>query len=243
MEGLFEEHIDIGRERFKETKEKGRFWKKYGKPAAIVGIPVIGIATYFALAAGKGKETKITGEELKEAVNLPKQTEVYSPSEKTETSYPAVKDDEGIGYRYVPQWDMTIKITPEIEKAAAEVDKYRKEGKSMHAPPRDVMLAVYALHDIPWDWNPKELSIETARNIMIRDYGLPEDSKILVIRKNREEMRGEREYFKRMGYDLEMVYHIIYDNGALGGSWSVFYAGGEWGGMPYFKQKWEESKR
>jgi len=159
--------------------------------------------------------------------------------QKTKTTY--VKNEKGeIKYRYVPQWDMTIKITPEIERIASIAKKYFKEGKSFTAPPREAMLLIYA--DTPWVWDPKELPMETIRKVMVRDYDLPKDFRILVIRKIRKIPKSDSEYLKRMGYDPELEYKITVDDGGLGQSYLLFYAHGEWGGVPYFKKKWKESK-
>jgi hypothetical protein len=96
-----------------------------------------------------------------------------------------------------------------------------------------------------WDWDPKELSVEKARELLIRDYELPEDSKILKIIKVRdqEDLKQLSIYFERMDYDMKMAYDVKYDDGGLGNYYTIFYAGGEWGGMPYFKEKWEKLKK
>ena len=161
-------------------------------------------------------------------------------NQNTRTAYTVknAKDEEKITYRYVPQWDMTIKTSPKIEKIASIVKKRIKKGKSFAAPPREVMLVIYA--DTPWDWDPKELPMETIKKVMARDYGLPEDSKILVVRKLKN---ISFEYLKRMGYDPKMAYEIIVDDGGLGDLNTIFLINGEWGGGHYFKKKWKESKK
>ncbi len=204
LQGLFEEHIDIDRGEAKEAREKRGFIKRYGKHIAIVSFPIVAAATYVGLSLGKGKETKITGEKLNNALKRPGYTEVI----KTGSGYSS--------------------------------DNFKASYSGTKIPDKkDEINVKYA----DWDWDPKELPIETARKVFIRDFGFSEDFKILRMNRVRdnEKLKRIKTYFERMGYDMKMVYHITYSEH---NEWhAIFYADGEWGGMPYFKQKWEESKR
>jgi len=215
---------------------KGIDWKKikkYGLPVAIAGA---GTSLFFLVKSLLNDDHRNAGEEVMKNLNAQAAiTETTEDMEKRGVGIPKKPalpshGDEGLEGNEMSS-DGLVKPN-QVNKNILGSHNYNL---------KDEAKAKYA------DWNPEELSVETTRKVLVRDfkdYGLPENFKILRMDKVRDSEKLERirAYFERMGYnDMKMVYHVTYSEH---NEWhAIFYAGGEWGGMPYFKQKWEKSKR